>query len=112
MYVIIVELQVQPAWLALDRATRNTKADAVRAIVGRHEEVQVRWLDAEAFAAGCTDVLLVETADPWHWYRCWEEVRDTELFAVPYFVVARIVTAIDDGYRRYEASVAAEAALA
>ena len=101
-YVFLVLLQVQPAWLRLDRSARNGKADAVRAIVGRHRAVAVRWLDAEAFASGCTDVLLVETADPWAWYRCWEEVRDTELFSTPYFVVERIVTTVEDGYQRYE----------
>ena len=100
-YVFLVMLQVQPVWLGLDRSTRATKAGAVRAIVGRHHAVAVRWLDAEAFASGCTDVLLVETTDPWAWYRCWEEVRDTELFSTPYFVVERIVTTVEDGYRRY-----------
>ena len=105
-YVFVVLLQVQPAWLRLDRTVRNAKAGVARAIVAEHPDVALRWLDAEAFATGCTDVLLAETADPWSWYRCWEAVRDTELFAEPYFVVERIVTAVEEGYRRYEAGLA------
>ena len=61
----------------------------------------MRWLDAEAFTAECSDVLLAETADLAAWYHLFEMVRDTELFTTPYFRLERIVTGLEDGYRTY-----------
>jgi hypothetical protein len=101
-YMFLVMLKVQPAWLALPRQARQVKEAAARALLARHPEVALRWFDAEAFSADCTDVLQVEVADPWAWYRCWEELRDSELFTVPYFVTVRIVAAVEDGYKRFE----------
>jgi hypothetical protein len=101
-WVIVAQLTALPAWLALPRDQRQSIADRVAGEVRQHSDVQVRWLDAEAFTAECSDVLLAETADLAAWYHLFEMLRDMELFTMPYFRLERIVTGIEDGYRAHD----------
>lgn len=104
-HVVLVQLTALPAWLALSRADRaRIVTDQVQPALGASPACRVRWVDAEAFTAQCSDVLLVETADLRAWNHLWERVRDTALFAVPYFRLESIITGIEDGYVDFEAS--------
>lgn len=102
LWVIVVQLTALPAWLALPRGQRTSVADRAGGEVRQHRDVRVRWLDAEAFTAECSDVLLAETADLAAWYHLFETLRDTELFTTPYFRLERIVTGIEDGHRAHD----------
>ena len=106
-WVIVAELIALPAWLALPRERRRTIADRVAGEAGRHGDVRVRWLDAEAFTGECSDVLIAETADLAAWYDLFEMLRDTELFATPYFRIERIITGLEDGHRAYDKALEA-----
>lgn len=100
-WVIVVQLTALPAWLALPREQRKGIADRAAGQVRRYSDVRLRWLDAEAFTAECSDVLLAETGDLAAWYHLFETLRDTELFTTPYFRLERVVAGIEDGYRAY-----------
>jgi hypothetical protein len=104
-YTLFVHFSTLPAWLALPRDERD-------AVFGRYvspllerytETVSVAWFDAEAWSASPTDIAVVTTADMGNWYDLWEGLRDTPLFAVPYFRHERTITTLGDGFRDYQA---------
>lgn len=103
-YVIVVQLRALPAWLALDRPARQRViAEHVEPILAAHADTcRTRWVDVESFTATCSDLLIADVGDPLAWNRLWEAVRDTPLFAVPYFAAESILMGVEDGYRDYE----------
>lgn len=104
-YVVIVSLTALPAWLRLSREERaNVIATEVQPAIEAHPDCRLRWIDAESLTAQCSDVLLVDTSDLLEWNHLWERLRDSSLFAMPYFELVSIVPGIEDGYVEYEAS--------
>lgn len=104
-YSFFLMLRALPAWLRLSREERRHLADAhlggaLRASPG----VRLRHFDAEAFSAPCSDLMLVECADPRNHYCFMERLRDTALLHEPYFEIMQIIPAIEDGYRAYESA--------
>ena len=104
-YTAIMLVTTTPAWLALSHDDRNAFNDKhVNPIFARYiDKVKVRLLDAEAFTGRCTDVILFETADLGQYYFLVEELRDTELFTKPYFIVNDIIIALEEGFVAFEA---------
>jgi hypothetical protein len=106
-HVVLVSLTALPAWLALTREERGrVVAEEVEPAAAAHPACTLRWIDAEAFTATCSDVLLVETEDLRAWTHLWERLRDSSLFAVPYFALEGIVLGVEDGYVDYERELA------
>lgn len=62
----------------------------------------MRYFDAEAFSAACSDVMMVETNDPKHHYFFMEHLRDSPMITTPYFEIVQIVPSIEDGYVKFE----------
>lgn len=79
-------------------------AEQVHPALAASPACRVRWVDAEAFTARCSGVLIVETSDVRAWNHLWERVRDTDLFAVPYLRLEAIIPSIEDGYAEFEAA--------
>lgn len=108
-HVVIVQLTALPSWLSLARGERQRViAEQVGPALNDHPGCSVRWIDAEAMTAQCSDVVIVETRDLRAWNHLWERLRDSDLFAVPYFRTESIVMGIEDGYLDYEATLPAE----
>jgi len=98
-----VHLTATPAWLALTRSERQgVIATHVEPLLKQHADVAIRWFDGEAWSAAPSDILVAETDDITAWSDLFEELRDTPLWAVPYFHVERIVPAIEDAFVDYE----------
>ena len=105
-YVMIVQMTALPQWLGLDRSARQEVIrEQARPVFDAHKDCRVRWVDAEAMTASCSDVMLVETGDLTRWNHLWEAMRDTAIFTVPYFRVEAITPGIEDGYLAYEATL-------
>ena len=102
---IFLLLRALPAWLALDRETRNRTAGQALEEALANGAVSMRFFDAEAFSGTCSDVAVFEADDPGQWYFAFERLRDSALFATPYFEVVNIVPAYEDGFRQFEASL-------
>jgi len=106
-HVNFVHLRATPRWLRLSRQERRERASLHLAeALRRAPGVSVRYFDAEAFTAHCSDVLMVETLAPHehHWFI--ESLRDSELVAGEYFELALVVPTIEEGYQAYEAATA------
>ncbi|WP_296580686.1 darcynin family protein [Xanthobacter sp.] len=101
-FTIFVLLRALPAWLSLSRSRRNEIASAAMAHAFTDAAVTLRHFDAEAFTAVCSDVSVFETSDLAAFYFTMERLRDTPLFAAPYFELVHIIPAIEDGFRRFE----------
>ncbi|GAA4423862.1 hypothetical protein GCM10023148_25870 [Actinokineospora soli] len=94
-YTAFMLLTALPAWLALPRSTR----DEIAGKLPTDAAVEVRFYDAEAFSARCSDVAVFATDDLAAYYRLVEALRDSPLFAEPYFRVEDVILSIEDGHR-------------
>lgn len=103
-YVIIVQLTALPAWLQLTRAARREfRQEVLQPILEKYSaQVGLRWLDAEAFNAGCSDIALFTTSDLRFYYFLMEELRDTAFFAKPYFRLENVTIGLEEGYQDFE----------
>jgi hypothetical protein len=104
-YTVTVMLTALPQWLQLSRGERNSFIGReVGPILAKYEgHITVRWLDCEAFTARCSDMAVFETANLQDYYFLMEELRDTGLFARPYFKLEDVVIGLEDGFRAFEA---------
>lgn len=107
-HTYFVLLRALPAWLQLSREARKALADQHlgAALARSHGLLTMRYFDAEAFSAPCSDVMMVETLDPRHDCFFMEQLRGSPLFSAPYFEVLNIISTVEDGYQAYEASLA------
>lgn len=101
-------LSALPAWLSLSREARSTawQTPDIAAALADPDRLRLRFFDAEAFSAMCSDVLIVEAADIDAHNDFMEAVRDSPVFARPYFDLVAIIPALEEGFRRYEARAA------
>jgi hypothetical protein len=105
-YTYFMLVRTTPQWLSLSREARMTFADQVfKPVVGKFPAVSLRYFDAEAFNARCTDVLMWETADPAQYNFMVDALRDTPMYSVPYFEIVDIIGAVEDSYAAYDEHV-------
>ncbi|MGI3170187.1 darcynin family protein [Pseudooceanicola sp. C21-150M6] len=100
MLTTFLLLTARPGWLALPREERRQIAGAALAETGFDT---IRHFDAEAFSAFCSDVVMVTAPDAAAQNRAMERLRDTPIFAAPYFDLVAVLPTIEDGFRQYEA---------
>jgi hypothetical protein len=102
-YVFFILLRATPAWLRLSREQRRAmNAEHLVPLLAGGEAIRMRYFDAEAFCADCSDLMMVETDDPKRHYFFMEHLRDSPMFTVPYFEVEKIIPCIEDGYVQFE----------
>lgn len=78
-YAFFIHLRALPEWLRLPREQRRELGEAhLHALLPRYQgALRLRHFDAEAFAAPCSDLMLVETDDPLKHYDFMERLRDS-----------------------------------
>ena len=106
-FTIFVLLRALPAWLKLPREERARIADRAFSSALAENAMAFRYFDAEAFSARASDVALFETTDLRAYYFAMERLRDSPVFAEPYFDVVDIIPTIEDGYQAFESADAA-----
>lgn len=85
-------------WLALSPTERfGFLGEVIAPLLGRHRAVSMRFFDSEAFHAGCTDVVMWETADVLAYQAVVEELRETPFWGT-YFEVVDIIASIENAY--------------
>jgi hypothetical protein len=102
-FAIFILLQATEKWLALTRTARGELSERhVGASLAKYPALSLRYFDAEAFSAACSDVMLITTSDLQQYYDFIETLRDSPMIAAPYFRMVQIVPTIEDGYRGFE----------
>jgi hypothetical protein len=102
-FAIFILLQATEAWLRLPRPERNAVATAhVAGSLAKYPALRMRYFDAEAFSASCSDLMLIETEDLTPYYDFIERLRDSPIITTPYFKVVQIIPAIEEGFRAFE----------
>lgn len=89
-----------PSWLALPRPRR--REIAIGAVPGG--DIKLRQFDCEAFSAMCSDIWMLTADSAGAMNTAMERLRDTPLFAQPYFEFVAILPAIEDGWKAFEAA--------
>jgi hypothetical protein len=103
-WVYFLHLKTLPAWLKLSRDDRQAIVEPAFAMaMPQGCGVTTRYFDADAFHADFTDIAMFEARDPKAYYFAIERLRETPLFAVPYFEITCILQAIEEGYKDFVA---------
>src|SRR5689334_4239002 len=107
-YAILVLMTSTKEWLSLSRDERRRfVAEELQPIFAKYAgKVSARFLDAEAFTARCSDVTVFETDDLQQYYFLMEEMRDSKIFTVPYFIVNDIIPCAEGGFVSFEEELA------
>lgn len=109
VFTYFVLVRATPAWLSgLTREQRAAFFETeIGPILARYPAVRLRYFDAEAHTAFCSDVMMLETTDQRAYRLLFDELRDSPLFGRPYFDVVQIIPCIEDGYRELDEARAA-----
>lgn len=102
-HVIFMLLEATPEWLSLSRKERTQFAETVLApLMARYPALEIRWFDAEAYTAECSDVLMIETGDLAQHRHFINALRDTDFFQAPFFDVTTIVPAVEQSFKDHD----------
>lgn len=101
-FTAFLHLRALPAWLALPRETRGEIAAKALDHALPDNTFTLRFFDAEAFHGRISDVAMLTATDPRAYYFAIERLRDTPLFATPYFDLVDIIPAYENGFREFE----------
>jgi hypothetical protein len=102
-FAIFLMLTATEHWLRLPREQRRRLSDEhVGRALERFPGLRLRYFDAEAFTADCSDLMMIETQNLTAYYDFIETLRDSPILTVPYFRFVRIVPTIEEGYRQFE----------
>ncbi len=103
---IFLLLRATTAWLRLERAERSRIAEEqMGAAFARYESVQMRFFDMEAFTARCSDVMMLECDNLQDYSFLMDELRDSDMFRIPYFEVVDILPGIEESHVVYDESL-------
>jgi len=102
-YAVFILLRATEQWLRLTRDARRQLSDQhVGNALRKLPALKLRYFDAEAFSADCSDIMLIETTDLRQHYDFIEMLRDSPLVTAPYFEFIKVVLTIEDGFRDFE----------
>jgi chlorite dismutase len=103
-YTVVMMMTATPSWLGLTHEKRTAfTTEHIQPLLEKYRDhVHVRFFDAEAFAARCSDFVIFTTLDLRAYYFLIEELRDTAMFTAPYFVVNDVLIGLENGYRDFE----------
>ncbi|WP_458120713.1 darcynin family protein [Paenibacillus sp. Z6-24] len=105
-YMMVVLLEFYPSWLALPREERRMHAAGLQEIICRHDEVQVRFFDAEALPGkDYTDFVICETGNMEQYHYMWEAIRDSEPYTKGYMKIKDVIMGLENAFQSYETHV-------
>ncbi|MDJ0753267.1 MAG: hypothetical protein QNJ45_07105 [Ardenticatenaceae bacterium] len=91
-----VHLNATKSWLSLSHDERVYFVDQSFApILAKYPGVTIRFFDAEAFTARCSDIVVFESESIPEYYQLMDAIRDSKVFTVPYFELVDIFPAIE-----------------
>jgi len=99
-YTFFIHMNATKEWTSLTEAERNSYfTETLKGIFLTYPSVLVRLYDAEAFSAKCTDIAVCETEILEDYNLLVEDLRNSEMFSVPYFEVVDVFPTIEDDFK-------------
>jgi hypothetical protein len=99
-YAVFILLRATEQWLRLSREARRRLSDEhVGTALRQLPALKLRYFDAEAFSADCSDIMLTDLQQHYDFI---ERLRDSPLVTAPYFEFVKVVLTIEDGFRGFE----------
>ncbi|WP_259782263.1 darcynin family protein [Aestuariispira ectoiniformans] len=100
-YTIFMHLRATTNWLALTPQQRfEFGEENLRPILEQHADVRMRFMEAEAFHAGCSDIAVWETENLDRYQSVVENLRETK-FWDHYFQVIDIIPTVENAYANH-----------
>lgn len=94
-------VKTTPAWLALPALGAGGRFDflekVIKPILGQFPKVQLRFFDAEAHTATCSDVMMWAAHDAAQYNAMVEKLRETS-FWDHYFQILQIIPTLENQY--------------
>ncbi|MGZ9810270.1 darcynin family protein [Pseudoroseicyclus sp. H15] len=100
-WTIFVTLLATPLWLKHSQEERDRIASDSLGQALVDDRVTMRFFDAEAFCATCSDVAVFETTDMLAYYFVMERLRNSPLVSTPYFEIVSIIPALENGFQAF-----------
>ena len=96
---VFILVKALPAWLSAPRAERRRIGAAAASGLPAF-----RQFDCEAFSAMCSDIWMFAAPSAAALHATIERLKDTPLFAEPYFELVALLPSLEDGWKAYEAA--------
>jgi hypothetical protein len=103
-YTILLLLNATPNWLSLSRKARQQFFEMnVLPIFSRvASTVRTRFFDSEYFHARVSDFIIVETESLRDYKLFIEMLRDTKIYAEPYFEIKDIIVGQENAFQEFD----------
>ncbi|MDF2379992.1 hypothetical protein JMG10_00840 [Nostoc ellipsosporum NOK] len=109
-YTILVLMNAKASWLTLSRNERALffEKEVVPAFRKVSATVTVRLFDSEYFHAGVSDFMVIETQCLDDYQQLIERLRDTKIYAAPYFEIRDIIMGQENRFEDFNEQFKAE----
>lgn len=106
-YTILLLFQALPSWLQLTREQRGEFFEKrISPVFGKYaSSCHAKLFDSEYFHGAVSDFVIVDVENLRGYRFLMEELRDTEIYTVPYFAVKDIIIGKENGFTEFEASI-------
>lgn len=103
-YTILILLSATPQWLALSRSERTLfyERSILPLFKQLNSSLSVRFFDSEYFHARISDFLIISATELDQYKLLIELLRDSPVYAVPYFTVQDIVIGQENLFERFD----------
>ncbi|WP_111307643.1 darcynin family protein [Confluentibacter sediminis] len=102
-YTILVLMNATPKWLSLTREQRSefVEKELTPIFVRVSKTVSVRLFDSEYFHASVSDFMIVTTTNLDDYKLLIELLRDTKVYAAPYFEIKDIIVGQENLFKDF-----------
>jgi PleD family two-component response regulator len=102
-YQILLLLKATSKWLGLSKAYRDRIfTEFVYPLFLRFtDDLKIQLFNSEAFHAGVSDIINIETEKIETYYRFVQELKSSKIFSEEYFELRDTVVGIENGFRKF-----------
>lgn len=102
-YSILIMMKSTAAWLSYSKDYRKRLTEEVLFPLLHKftDQLQIRVFSAEAFHAGVSDYIQVETTDLEAYYHFIQELRASKIFSEELFTMEDVIVSCENGFREF-----------
>ena len=104
-YTILVLMNATPQWLSLSRDKRAVffEKEVMPIFMKVGETIEVRLFDSEYFHSTVSDFMIIEAQNLHDYQELIERLRDTKIYAEPYFEIKDIILGQQNRFEDFNA---------